>query len=123
MDRDRYLESAGRAVIEFVRDHTIHQLDQLLDMKMKTPSDQLIQQELQTVSPDARNLIRKVGRRVIDETLHNVMWMLEGGERLELWLKPASGERINLTELSDGLAGDVCQWTQAFSKYPPSIAT
>ena len=52
--------------------------------------------------------------------------MLEGGEGLELVLRTPEGTLVNLTDLSDGLAGEVYSedgWIAKFSKYPSSIET
>lgn len=63
-------------------------------------------------------------RRAIDNTIHNFMVMIEQTEALELAVKVYLERKVNLADVSDGLAGELYAkdgWIESFSRFPPSI--
>jgi hypothetical protein len=110
----------GRIVMEHVRDHTIHQFEGLLEGRMKAPADQEFQNRIAKLSPECREVLYEVGKFLIDDAVNNFLWVLEGGEGLELVLKEPSGDYVNVTQLSDGLSVDMHDWVRRFSKYQPT---
>ena len=120
MNKEVTLDAVGRRIVEFVRDDTLRGLDQLLDGTAKAPSLRNIAARLGRSSEEERTLIRDVAAWAIDNTLHNCMWLLEGGEGLELHMTEPGRAPVNISALSDGLAGELASekgWIQSFSKY------
>lgn len=126
MEKNRVLDDVGERIVRFVRDDAIQALDQLLSGETKAPALQSLVQQLRACSDAERGLIREVGVEMIDTTLHNCMWLLEGGENLDLYMRDPDGVPLNISKLSDGLAGELYSeggWIRRFSKYPPSRAS
>jgi hypothetical protein len=121
MTKREILDRVGEAVIRFVRDDSIRDYEQLETGEQKPPQDRAFHDRLCALPHHDANVVRDLAVRMVDQTLHDFLWMLEGGEQLELFLKLPSGERINVTELSDGLAGELYGpegWIARFSRYP-----
>lgn len=123
MTKQETLDAVGQRIVTFVRDGAISRYDQIESGFAKPGEYQILHMRLRALSAEGRALAREMAVRAVDLTLHNFLWMLEGGEKLELFLKTPSGERVNVTELSDGLSVDMHDWIRRFSKYPPSIGT
>ena len=124
MTKHEIISSAGERIIRCIRDYTISQFEDLMAGRIKAPDDQDLQYRIGQLSPESRKILHDIGIRLVDETLHNFLWMLEGGERLELICRAPDGEVANLTELSDGLPGELYGpegWIAKFSRYSPSV--
>jgi hypothetical protein len=124
MTKKEILNEAGKRIISFVRDDAICDYEQLESGELKPPDDQDLHRRLRSLPKEHIALVREIAIRMVDQTLHNCLWMLEGGEGLELLFKTGDGEVVNLTELSDGLAGELYSeegWIAKFSKYPPTL--
>lgn len=109
----------GREIIEEARDWPIQQLDRIVDGNAVAPGDVVIQEEVARLGPEARDLIKRLIPEIVDLTLHHVMFMFEHpthhGIRISVTL-PSGETCADLEAISDGLAGDLLYWREAFSK-------
>lgn len=124
MTKREVLNQAGERIIRFVRDDAIETYEQTEVGFAKAAQYEALYRRLRELPEGQRALVRDAVVKMVDLTLHNFLWMLEGGEGLELLFKTKDGEVINLTELSDGLAGELYSedgWIAKFSKYPASV--
>lgn len=115
------LEETGRNIMAFVRDDALAQLEQLLAGTLKPPEYQSLSRRLSSLSAKDLATLREVAVRMVDTTVHNFLWLLEGENGLELARRAPGGTIVNLTEESDGLAGELYSadgWIAKYSKYP-----
>lgn len=115
------LDDVGARIMRFVRDSVILQLDQLIRGELKPAPSRAMHERIARLRTGEVELVREVAIESIDNCLNTFLWMLEGGERLELFFKKESGDYVNITDLSDGLSVDMHAWVERFSKYPPSL--
>lgn len=124
MTKREILDLAGERIVHFVRDDAIETYEQTEVGLTKAPQYQSLHRRLSELSEDQRVLVRDAVVKIVDLVLHNFLWVLEGGEGLELLFRTGYGEVVNLTELSDGLAGELYSedgWIARFSRYPPTV--
>lgn len=109
--------------MRFTRDGAILQLDQLIKGELKPAASRALHERLAHLRSGELAVLRAVALEAVDNCMDRWLWLLEGGEGLELVFRDAHGKCINVTELSDGLSVDMHGWIERFSKYPPSIAS
>jgi hypothetical protein len=119
--RREILDQVGERIIRLVRDSVMCQLDQLIRGELKPAVSRALHERLAVLRTGEIGLLREVAAESIDNCLNSFLWLLEGGEGLELFLKKPSGDYVNVTQLSDGLSGDMHDWVRRFSKYPPTV--
>jgi len=119
-DGRRELELFGRLMVGFVRDATFRSFEDILSGHAKAPDLRKYHEAMRTWSPEAQALAREIVFRMVDEAIHNFLWMIETHEDdLELaWV--SEGRRVNLAKASDGLCGESYTqdgWYFRFSDY------
>jgi hypothetical protein len=76
-----------------------------------------LHQEISALSADEVGACRHLARRLIDEAIHNVLWMIEQSERFDLVASTDEGGSISLREASDGLSVEPNRWFPMFSRF------
>jgi len=115
---NKHLARLGRLIVEQVRDTTIQQWDRKVDDDLRGESPEA-RALVSGLGPDGKKLLREIIPEVVDTTLHYMMFLLEQGDfhGLTLALTTEDGDTCpNVSEVSDGLSGDLLSWTPAFSK-------
>lgn len=109
----------GREIIEGARDWAINDWDRTMDGSIKAPSSLLIHEQIAHLPPEAQDLVKKLIPAIVDTTLHYVMFMFEHPTHhgIRISVTTPDGEICpDLNAISDGLAGDLLAWTEAYSK-------
>lgn len=114
------LDHFGKRLMASVRDETIEQWLSLIDGKLKGETAERLRPELKRMTSADRSLLRRLVPRIVDTTLHHLLWTLEGNEDITVSVT-ADGENCpNIASESDGLAGEVygpAGWIARFSKF------
>jgi hypothetical protein len=117
------LDELGKILMERVRDEAIGHWDSILSGKMKDEESQAIHQQVRKMGPQIEALVRALVPRIVDTTLHHLLWTLEQNqERLKLIFVGEEGETDAAAD-SDGLPGELYTeegWIARFSKGPKS---
>lgn len=112
------LDHFGSLLATRVRDEAISDWDMILDGRMKDAGSQAIRAQLERLqmSEDQLDCLRRLIPKVIDTTLHHLLWTLEQEESIDVAVKTPAGAVPSLREVSDGLAGELYGWIPRFSK-------
>lgn len=108
------LEEFGKVFINEVRDRTIRVYDKRVNGIMKDVSSKELYNEVQHLNDSQHQLIQKIISQVTDLSLHNMLFMLEEHDDVELLM---NGE--NIAEISDGLSGELYTedgWIKKYSE-------
>jgi|WetSurMetagenome_2_1015567.scaffolds.fasta_scaffold1118757_2 hypothetical protein len=112
------LDAFGLLLMRRVRDEAILDWDMILDGRMKSPRAQRIRQDLAVLDERALSLISALVPRIVDTTLHHLLWILEQEKSLRLEIK-TDNETTEVSSLSDGLPGELYSsdgWIARFSQ-------
>lgn len=120
-ERQKILDLVGATVMEFVRDATIGELDQLLKGELKSEASKATHERISKLPAHSRELLRQVAMEYVDKCLNNFLWLLEGGEGLEVTMRTEDGDYVDVSDLSDGLSVDMHDWIERFSKYSRTL--
>ena len=107
------LDYFGKLLIEEVRDKTIRGFDMRVAGKMRDMSSLKLFEEIQQLD-GASKIVEKIIPQIVDLSIHNLLCMIEEDPNVVLQI-----ENENLSEISDGLAGELYTedgWIQRFSK-------
>ncbi len=112
------LDHFGNVLARRVRDEAISDWDMILDGRMKDASSQAIRAELERLqlSNEELEFLRRLIPRIVDTTIHHLLWTLEQEESIDIAVKTAVDAVPSLREVSDGLAGELYGWIPRFSK-------
>ena len=114
------LESAGKTLIEMVRDESIGKSQDVLAGNIKSQQAQLIHQKLSHLEQPEKDAIIEFMRLSVDSTLHSLLWMVEESPELDLVVYCGDSKKY-LSEESDGLSGELYGedgWIEKYSNYP-----
>jgi hypothetical protein len=109
----------GRELIDSARDWPIRQIDGIMDGSAVAPANVPIYEEAKRLSPEAQDFIKRLIPEIVDTTLHYVMFMFQHPTHhgIRISVTTPDGETFpDLDAASDGLAGDLIAWIQAYSK-------
>ena len=112
------LDDFGALLIRSVRDISIRHWNLVIDGKMKDSHSQEIHGNLAGYSPGQTECIRRIVSMVVDTTIHNVLCMVEQNERISVRIETEGQTVAALTEISDGLAGELYTadgWIERFT--------
>jgi hypothetical protein len=121
MNKKDLLDNFGNACIVDVRDEAIEKYEMIVAGKLK--SQQAIDQTnmLKQFSAEQLVVIRNMVVGSIDDTLHHFLWMLEQrDEEFNLLVAADDGRKENVTDISDGLSGEMYTadgWIAVYSNY------
>lgn len=113
------LEQFGSIYMAEVRDRSIFLLENLMQGKIKAPRFRSLQDELIMLNDKDAELVKHLVVALIDNTLHNTLFLLEEHPEYEL-----INNDDNINDLSDGLSGELYTedgWIEKYSKYPSSF--
>lgn len=114
------LQTFGESFIKSVRDNTLFVLEGIIGGQMKSPVDREMHDRIRSMSAEDIDVLKDFAFRMVDLSLHNMLFMLESNPN---WVLSSKDERQNLSQMSDGLSGELYTsdgWISNFSKYPPS---
>jgi hypothetical protein len=101
------LEKFGEILITRVRDKAISDWDRIISGKMKGDTARQVAAELQGVSPEVTEVLSKMIPRIVDTTLHHLLWTLEQQPNVRVSVE-LEGESVrSVREASDGLSGEL----------------
>lgn len=109
----------GRSFSQRCRDETIAWLDKVFEGSVQGDLADL-HTALEEQAPEARDVAYDVARAFIDRALHNVLWMFDQEDWMDIVLTSEAGEVVSIKQGSDGLAGEVFTadgWYARFSRY------
>ncbi len=113
------LEKFGEILIRKVRDKAINDWEIILDGKMKGSSAAQVRDLLSGYSIEQIEILERLIPKVIDTTLHHLLWELDQLDILKILLYDTDGTTCDIKELSDGLPGELYGdrgWIKRFSK-------
>ncbi len=108
------LDEFGKIFVKDVRDRTIADIDMLISGKYRSERAKKISCMFEDLNLSAKSFTNNIIPIIVDYCLHNMMEMFEQHEEIELKME---GE--NLTQISDGLAGELYTedgWIQKYTK-------
>jgi hypothetical protein len=108
------LDEFGKFLIARVRDKAIAEWDKIAAGKMKGMTADSLRPAFAKLGDAERALIYRLIPKIVDTTLHHLLWAIEQNERITLAME-ARGSSINLAQVSDGLPGDLIGWIERFS--------
>ncbi len=112
------LDHFGSVLTKRVRDEAISDWDMILDGRMKDAGSQEIRMQIERLhlSKDQIEFFRRLIPRIIDTTLHHLLWTLEEEDSIDVAVKTQAGSVPSLRDVSDGLAGELYSWIPRFSR-------
>lgn len=112
------LDHFGDLLAKRVRDEAISDWDMILNGQMKDAESAEIAGRLTklNLSDSQRAFIIDLIPRVVDTTLHHLLWTLEQEDTVDVAVKTPEGVVPSLRDASDGLAGELYGWIPRFSR-------
>ncbi len=117
MNEKHPLDLFGEYLIKRVRDEAIDDWERISSGKMKDKESQEIFQVLKSFNAEQLEFITNLFPKVIDTTLHHLLWSLEQEEINVIIQSGENEELINIREVSDGLAGELYTEDGWISRY------
>jgi hypothetical protein len=120
MNQSEALNEFGKLFVERCRDYTILWLDKVFSGNVRDKESLELSQRVASLDNVSRGVAYDVAREYIEETLHNVLWMIEGQEQIALTVTMEDGTMVDVARASDGLSGEVFGpqgWYARFSRY------
>lgn len=115
----KVLDPLGEVLMRRVRDEAILDWDMIIDGRMKSPRAQHLRAVLSQFSPEELAIVSSLVPRIVDTTLHHLLWALDQEASLRLAVKTGAGELPDVRAVSDGLPGELYTedgWIARFSK-------
>lgn len=120
---EKILSNFGESFIENVRDNSLFIFESILSGRMKDVESREIYNKFNNLSEEERTLIKQIAYKMVDLTIHNVMFFFE--QDIDDWKISNSRKQVeDLANLSDGLTGELYSedgWIKQFSKYRSSL--
>lgn len=111
---DDVLSYFGEILIRQVRDRTIREFDKIVTGNMNDESSQKLFKQIQQMSNDHQEIINKIIPEIVDLCIDNLLCMLDDyADDIKVQI-----ENENISEISDGLAGELYTedgWIQKYS--------
>jgi ethanolamine ammonia-lyase large subunit len=104
----------GEILMNRVRDEAIDDWERIIDGKMNDEESVQIHKSL---SDKEKELIRILVPKIVDTTLHHLLWTLEQDDSLEFMVNDGT-KKENINDISDGLTGEMYTedgWIYRFS--------
>jgi hypothetical protein len=109
------LDDFGKFLMARVRDEAITQWDKIAAGEMKGRTAERLRPAFERLGEAERELVNELIPRVVDTTLHQLLWAIEQTPRITLAIE-SDGATVNLARVSDGLPGDLVGWISGFSR-------
>jgi hypothetical protein len=122
----RALDKFGTILMEKVRDESIQQWEDTLEGRVKAPALLKLNSAVSQFTPEQKEFLRAVISKVVDTTLHHLLWTLEQEEDVKVSVGIDAGVTSDIAKASDGLSGELYSdegWIRRFSKerYEPIL--
>jgi hypothetical protein len=115
------LDHFGEILMKEVRDEAIEQWEMLIDGRLKGATAEACRPGILAMTPDDRATLAALIPRIVDTTIHHLLWTLERREDVSVAVRAGGSGVPSIAAESDGLAGEVYGpdgWQARFSKYP-----
>ncbi len=113
------LSNFGETLIKEVRDETMIEFEKIVGGLLKGETAQKLYAQISKMPLDNQEVLKKVVKRMVDLTIHNMLCLFEDSE--DGWtISNPSLDVENLSELSDGLSGELYSgdgWISKYSKF------
>lgn len=122
MPTEPALEHFGHILIADVRDATIEKYEMIADGTIKSARALELNEKLAAFDDEQQLVVRQFVASAVDDTIHNILWMLEqNADEMHLMCGASEGAaKSNVSDLSDGLCGELNGedgWIARFSAY------
>lgn len=110
---NKKLNDFGKYIIQEVRDITIDEINIIIDNNLNGEYLEKFHNVISNLSSEERNLIKNLVPRIVDTTLHYMLFMIEQHQEISL-----NFENEELKDISDGLCGELYGndgWIRKFS--------
>lgn len=111
----------GKVLMEYVRDITIHQMDSMVEGKIKTADSKEVNKLYETFTTEQKEWVAQLIERTTDTALHYLLFMLDQCENIDVLVSETAedkSQQVNMREASDGLCGELYSdegWIQKYS--------
>ncbi|GAC44241.1 hypothetical protein [Paenibacillus popilliae] len=117
-DNNQVLNFFGQILMEKIRDEAIDDWERIFQGKMRDNDSKKIFEALSSFNPEQIQFIINLFPKIVDTTLHHLLWTLEQEEDVNVLIKNDENMFLNIKEISDGLAGELYTedgWISRFS--------
>ena len=125
MKATEYANKFGKLLMEYGRDNTFWGVLGKIEGTLKSKKSLELSSELKDFTPQQLETVKKLTLSVIDNTIHNFLWMIEqNNEDFDIVVKK-DGEWSTMDKESDGLYGESYGedgWIEKYSKFPSSFS-
>ena len=115
------LDKFGKFIVNRLRDAAMDRCFWLQSARLREPVVQQLQEDLQNMTPQQKDMLTRCVMRVVDGALHEVLCGIQEshdvGQGIEVLV-----DGDNIAQLSGMLHGNILGpegWIARFSKYPP----
>jgi len=109
------LDRFGELLVRRVWDPSIWEWTETLHGRMKGETAEQLRPDLSRLDRRQISFIERLLPEIIDTVLHNLLWMLEQEEDVDISVQLPNGTVPSLRDVSDGLAGELYDWIPRFS--------
>lgn len=116
---EKALDIFGEIIMTRVRDKAILQWDKTIEGRMKDVDSQGIFKDMELFNDEQLQIIRKIIPKIVDTTIHHLLWTLEQTESVNIAVKVDNKLVSRIQDISDGLSGELYTedgWISRFSK-------
>ncbi|MED1793617.1 epimerase [Brevibacillus nitrificans] len=99
------LDLFGELLMRKVRDESIEMSDRIIEGKMTDRRLSYVNNLL--LENEDNELIRALVPRIVDITLHHLLWTIEQEESIDVLSLDETGHMTSIREISDGLPGEL----------------
>jgi glutamyl-tRNA reductase len=113
------LDKFGELLMTRVRDEAISDWRMILDGSMKGERAQRIRKSVRQFSERDRSVVESLVPEIVDSVLHHLLYTFEQSSDVRIAVSTSTKEISSLTDVSDGLAGELYSeegWISRFSK-------
>jgi hypothetical protein len=124
MGNQELLDAFGSAFITEARDEAIKMFHAIVEGSIGSEQAQRLYEEFATLGSEEAVKAEHLARAVIDETLHNVLWMFERLDRFDVAETIPDGTIVSVKNASDGLSGELYAangWLARFSSFGEDV--
>jgi hypothetical protein len=117
-DNKHALDFFGQILIERIRDEAIDDWERIFQGKTRDSESKKIFETISTFSPEQVQFILNLFPKIVDTTLHHLLWTFEQEENMNISVRAEENAYFNIRDISDGLAGELYTedgWISRFS--------
>ncbi|MFK2379646.1 hypothetical protein ACIXN9_09915 [Bacteroides fragilis] len=110
------LNEFGEVLISEIRDKTLMNFEKIITGVLKGETNQTLYKQISVMSLADQETLKRIVYRMVDLTIHNTLFLFEESEDNWVISNPILGIE-NLSELSDGLSGELYGGNGWIAKY------